>query len=90
MATKNIKKRIIFIAILLAIFIPPFVKYQQMRWKSRQLDNQLKALKKETRRLETEKVRLQTDITYVEGRAREKMGVVKKGEIILKDSPRKR
>ncbi|MFA5500959.1 MAG: septum formation initiator family protein [Candidatus Omnitrophota bacterium] len=83
-------KRIILIVVLTIIFLPPFVKYQQISWKSRELDNQIRALKEEIKKLEAEKIRLQTDITYVERRAREKIGVVKKGEIILREtSPKK-
>ncbi len=83
-------KRIILIVVLAVIFLPPFVKYQQISWKSRELDNQIRALREEIKKLEAEKIRLQTDITYVERKAREKIGVVKKGEIILKEtSPKK-
>lgn len=83
-------KRIILIVVLTVIFLPPFVKYQQISWKSRELDNQIRALKEEIKKLEAEKIRLQTDITYVERKAREKIGVVKKGEIILREtSPKK-
>jgi cell division protein FtsB len=83
-------KRIILIVILTVIFLPPFVKYQQISWKSRELDNQIKVLREEIKKLEAEKLRLQTDITYVERRAREKIGVVKKGEIILKETSSKK
>jgi len=87
---KNLRKRILFTVILLALFLPPFVRYQAMSWKNRNLDSQLKALAEENKKLEAEKIRLQTDITYVERKAREKMGLAKKGEIILKDnSPKK-
>jgi cell division protein FtsB len=69
------------------IFLPPFVRYQRLRWKNMERENQIKTLKEEMKRLEAEKIRLQTDITYVESKAREKIGVVKKGEIILKKTP---
>ena len=90
MAKKGIKKLVIFIAIILVIFLPPFAKYQEMRYKNRNLEREIKALKEETKRLEEEKKRLETDITYIERRAREKIGVAKKGEIILKESPLKK
>ena len=89
MEKKSIIKVSVFTAILLAIFLPPFVKYQTLCWNSRKLDNQVKILKAEIAKLEAEKIRLQTDITYVERRAREKIGVVKKGEIILKGTSAK-
>ena len=84
MGQKNRIKIIIFAVILLAAFLPPFIKYQQIKYKSRTLDRQLKSTKEEIRKLEKEKRRLETDIVYVEKRARDRTGVAKKGEIILK------
>jgi cell division protein FtsB len=90
MAKKSLVRISIFTVILLAIFLPPFVKYQLLSWRGWELENKIKQLKEETKRLEAEKLRLQTDITYVEKRAREKMGVVKKGEIVFKGAPAKK
>ena len=88
---KKIPAKLIVLGIILGvIFLPPFVKYQQLSWKSWELDSQIKALREEVKKLEAEKIRLQTDITYVERRAREKIGVVKKGEIILKETSSKK
>lgn len=80
-------KLIIAVIIGASLFLPPFIKYQQMRYKSKDLERQIRELKEEAKRLEEDKNRLETDITYVERRAREKMGVAKKGEIILKETP---
>lgn len=90
MAKKSLRRIIIFSVILLALFLPPFAKYQVLRWKSAALDNKIRALKTESDRLAAEKVKLQTDISYVEGRARDKIGVVKKGEIVLRETPSKK
>jgi cell division protein FtsB len=72
----------------LVVFLPPFIKYQRMLYKYWKLEDEIKTLEKESKRLEIEKKRLEKDIAYIEGRAREKIGVVRKGEIILKDAPR--
>jgi len=90
MGQKNGVKTVVFVAILLAAFLPPFIKYQQINYKSRALDRQLKSVKEEIKRLEEEKRRLETDIIYVEKRARDRTGVAKKGEIILKSYPSKK
>ncbi|MCX5666140.1 MAG: septum formation initiator family protein [Candidatus Omnitrophica bacterium] len=90
MAKKSGVKTGLFVAILLVAFLPPFIKYQQIQYKSRTLDRQLKSVKEEIKRLEEEKMRLETDIIYVEKRARDKIGVAKKGEIILKSYPAKK
>jgi cell division protein FtsB len=90
MAKKSVVKTAIFALILIAAFLPPFIKYQQINYKSRTLDRQLKSVKAEIKRLEEEKRRLETDIIYVEKRARDRIGVAKKGEIILKSYPAKK
>lgn len=90
MGKKPTRRTVIIVIILLALFLPPFIKYQQLRWRSKKLDSQIVSLNKETKKLATEKNRLQTDIAYVERKAREKIGIAKKGEIILKESPAKK
>lgn len=90
MAKKSVVKVSIFVIILLAIFLPPFAKYQELRYKNKSLERQLKAVSEENKRLEEKKRRLQTDITYVEKEARDRIGVVKKGEIVLRETPAKR
>ncbi len=90
MAKKSVAKTAIFIAILLVAFLPPFIKYQQIKYKRGALDRQLKSIKEEIKRLKEEKRRLETDIIYVEKRARDRTGVAKKGEIILKSYPAKK
>lgn len=78
------------IAVLVIIFLPSFARYQELNYKNKRLDERIKFLKSENKRLEEEKARLETDITYIEKSAREKLGVVRKGEIVLKDtSPRR-
>ena len=90
MAKKSVVKTAIFVVILLAVFLPPFIKYQQINYKRGALDRQLKSIKEEIAALEEEKRRLETDIIYVEKRARDSTGVAKKGEIILKSYPAKK
>ena len=74
----------IIIVIILGVFLPPFAKYQELRYKNRKLAERIKSLEEESRKLSEEKRRLETDITYIEKKAREKMGVVRKGEIVIK------
>jgi cell division protein FtsB len=85
------RAKILLIAIVLAVvFLPSFVKYQVLSHKNRQLEARIKELNAANRRLEEEKRRLETDITYVEKRAREEIGIARKGEIVLKDAGRKK
>ena len=81
------RKLYIIIAVATVLFLPPFVKYQILRYKSKKIDEQIIQLKAENKRLEEEKLKLQTDIAYIEKRAREKVGMVRKGEIVMKETP---
>ena len=84
------RKLYMIIAIATVLFLPPFVKYQVLRYKSRKIDEQIIRLKAENKRLEEERLKLQTDIAYIEKRAREKVGMVRKGEIVIKEVPPKK
>jgi cell division protein FtsB len=82
-------KYLIAAAVLAVIFVPPFARYQALLAKNRSLERRIRELDAETKRLEQEKRRLETDITYIERKAREKIGVVRKGEIVLKQPAKK-
>jgi cell division protein FtsB len=69
------------------VFLPPFAKYQELKYKNKKLEEKIVALREESRRLEAEKNSLETDINYVEKKARERIGVVRKGEIVIKGTP---
>ena len=84
------RKLYIIIAIATVLFLPPFVKYEALQYKSRKIDEQIAQLKAENKRLEEEKLKLQTDIAYIEKRARENVGMVRRGEIVMKESPPKK
>jgi len=83
----NRSKIILVMAVLLIIFLPSLARYQELKVKNNRLEERINFLGKENKRLEEEKLRLETDITYIEKKAREKLGVVRKGEIVLKDTP---
>ena len=77
----------IITGVFLIIFVPPFAKYQELRYKNQKLAERIDELKAENKTLEEKKKRLETDIVYVEKRARDKMGLVRKGEIVLRGTP---
>jgi len=74
----------------LILFFPGYAKLQQLRDKNRQLEIKLKKVNVENALLGQELERIQNDPVYQEGIAREKMGVVRKGEIPIKIVPDKR
>lgn len=86
----NRAKALLVIGVLIIVFLPSFARYQELRYKNKRLEERIQFLKSENKRLEEEKSRLETDITYIEKSAREKLGVVRKGEIVLKDAPASR
>lgn len=73
--------------ILLVVFVGPFAKRQELREKNRRLQQRTAQLAAEIKALEEQRRRLETDITYIERRAREKTGAVRKGEIVIKEAP---
>jgi len=77
----------IVIGIAVLVFLPPFAKYQELKYKNKKLEERLEGLKRENERLAEEMRLLETDINYVEKKAREKIGVVRKGEIVMKEVP---
>jgi len=77
----------VIIGIAVVIFLPPFAKYQELRYKNKKLEERIESLKLENEQLTEEKRLLETDINYVEKKAREKIGVVRKGEIVMKEVP---
>ena len=89
MAKIGSTKFYVAVVVFLFIFLPPFAKYQALRYKNMRLEEKAILMKAENRGLETKKRRLETDITYIEKKAREKMGLVKKGEIVLKEVAKK-
>ena len=69
---------------LLVIFLPGYTKLQELRDKNRELEAKIKRVNIENALLEQELVRIENDPIYQEKIAREKMGVVRKGEIPIK------
>ena len=84
MANKKLIYILIGIAIVVAIYFPGFSKLQELREENRNLEKRIEVLTKTNLELEKEKNRLENDPSYIEKIAREKLGMAKKDEIILK------
>ncbi|MFH1129018.1 MAG: septum formation initiator family protein [Candidatus Omnitrophota bacterium] len=72
---------------LLFIFLPGYTKLQDLRDKNHDLESKIKQLNIENALLEQEVKRVENDPDYQERIVREKMGVVRKGEIPVKLVP---
>ena len=74
---------------LLIIFLPGYTKLQELKDKNKDLETKIKYLNVENALLQKEIKRIESDPIYQEKIAREKMGVVRKGEIPIKIIPEK-
>jgi len=75
---------------LLVVFLPGYTKLQELRDKNNDLTKNIKRLSVDNYLLQEEIKRIQSDPVYQEKIAREKMGVVRKGEIPIKIIPEKK
>lgn len=75
---------LVFLGIFLIIFFPGYAKMQELRQKNKELEVNIKNLEKENLALQEEKERLEKDPDYLEEVGREKLGIVKKGEVVYK------
>ncbi|MFA4992943.1 MAG: septum formation initiator family protein [Candidatus Omnitrophota bacterium] len=73
-----------FTVLLLVLFLPGYIKLQGLRAKNRQLEVSFRKMAVENYLLQEELKRLENDPVYQEKMARDKMGVVRKGEIPIK------
>ncbi len=76
--------------LLLVIFLPGYSKLQELRDKNRDLEVKMRKLKIENSLLQQEIKNIENDPVYQEKIARDKMGVVRKGEIPFKLVPGKK
>ena len=72
--------------IVLVIFLPSYTRLQDLREKNASYQKQIEALKRKNIELTEEKERLK-DPVYLERVAREKMGLIKEGEVVYQLVP---
>ncbi len=73
-----------FAVLLLFLFLPGYIKLQESRIKNRQLEEKFRKMAVENYLLQEELKRIDNDPVYQEKIARDKMGVVRRGEIPIK------
>lgn len=69
-------------AAILIFYVPGFIKIQELKSKNKYLNSRIVEVKKENLNLKKEVEKLKSDSVYLESVARDKMGVVKKGEVV--------
>ena len=72
---------------LLILFLPGYTKLQELRDRNRDLEVKIRRLSVENALLEQEFQRIENDPVYQEKITRERMGVVRKGEVPVKLVP---
>ena len=88
MAKSKVIILLFLIAILLGlIFIPGYIKIKNLARQNRELEIQIKEIAQANKKLQEEQEKLKNDPLYLEKVAREKLGVVRKGEVVYKVLP---
>ena len=73
--------------LVLFIFVPSYSELQDLRKKNAEYVQQIKALKQDRVELLQERRLLEEDPIYLEKVAREKMGLIREGEVVYKITP---
>ena len=68
--------------VVLLVFLPTFSRWQDVKQRDLEDEKKIQALKEERVRLAEEKQLLEEDPAYLEKVAREKMGLIREGEVI--------
>ena len=84
---KNAIWLFIFTLMILFWFLPSYTRMQDLKLKNQDYLKQIEALKKKNAELAEEKRLLEEDPVYLEKVGREKMGLIKKGEVVYKITP---
>ena len=72
------------VLVILVIFLPGHTKLQELKDKTQQLQAKIDTISIENERLKSELLRMQEDPVYQEEVIRNKLGVVRKGEVIYR------
>jgi len=73
--------------LVLMFFLPAFQRMQKLKERDADYQRQIEYLKVKNKQLEEERRRLLEDPMYLEKVGREKMGIVKEGEVIYRITP---
>jgi len=79
-----------FAVLSLVLFLPGYTKLQELRVKNRKLEEKFRKMAVDNSLMQEELKRAENDPVYQEKIARDKMGVVRKGEIPIKIFSEKR
>lgn len=82
------KKIILYTAgaatLLCVVFLPGYFRMHKLRKENEQYKKRIELLEEHNNKLKGELTRVHQDPEYIEKKAREKLGIIKKGEIIYR------
>lgn len=84
---KNAFLLFVFAFLILIMFLPTYTKVQDVKQKDLEYQNRIQELENERAQLKREKRLLEDDPVYLEKVAREKMGLIREGEVVYKIMP---
>ena len=84
---KNAIFLFVLAVVVFLLYLPSYTQLQDLRQKNKDYVAQIKQLKEKNAELKSEKKRLEQDPVYLEKVAREKMGLIKEGEVVFKIVP---
>ena len=74
-----------FLAIVVfVLFLPSYTRMQDLKQRNLEYSQEIEALKKQHAKLKREKLLLEKDPVYLEKVAREKMGLIREGEVVYR------
>ena len=80
---------VVILTVLAVVFLPGLSRLHKLRRENVQLQKRIRLLEEHNDVLTEEIANMQQDPRYVEKKAREKLGIIKEGEIIYKPSSKK-
>jgi len=84
---KNALWLFVIAIVIFAGFLPSYTQMQDLKQKNLDYERQIKFLKAKNLEMRKEEQRLRNDPEYLEKIAREKMGIVREGEVVYKITP---
>ncbi|MBI3602069.1 MAG: septum formation initiator family protein [Candidatus Omnitrophica bacterium] len=84
---KNALSLFIITVIIVAVFLPPYTKMQDLKQKNQEFAQRIVQLEAKNKKMQEEERLLQTDPEYLEKVGREKMGLIRQGETMYKIVP---
>lgn len=86
---KNAILLFVFAFVILLVFLPTFSRMQDLDQKNLDYQVKISSLEQENIQLKEERKLLEEDPAYLEKVAREKMGLIRAGEVVYKLTPEK-